>query len=507
MPSGIEKPNRRGPIVFTDADAAKLDAAGIFPVTPEKIVPVNQRLDCGTEATAQPTATEKANEAGIIPASCEIVTNLPKPPEAMGDEELADYVIGTYQSIFQKIKAAIPYIEALRARFAKAPRGKANIAGCNTWNEFCKGKLERTASAIRKAISAAHKEPPKPQILLAALKRLEHVVDKNSPIDIYTFIKFEVLNGEVFVTGNGLGAQLRLHLEGAIVHDPVITLWPEPPEELARRVQSDLPEGVRHEHTSDQAEAAAAIQNFFKQYEETIKTGLPPFAFLVTFGAFLRICERLDGDPTLTFHGPRHGSVTTVQGDGRLHFQYIPSKKLVLSLFPYTGDFLPDLKPGDEVTVQSRFGTSWSMQTVQEINGARIVTADSVFNREGKNMDWEILRITNDEDRQLAAARQAEAQAKREEMTRDATEKEKARREEWEAEQAARKAFIEKVDALVAGTKFRASQHDPKNQTAFIGAHVTLKELEKIADALEESPVDVAGNIPATLDPAPDPEA
>jgi hypothetical protein len=450
--------------------------------------------------SAEEVQQEITNEAGIIPASCEIVTNLPKPPKAMGDEELADYVIGTYESIFKKIKAAIPYIEELRARFAKAPRGKANIAGCNKWGEFCERKLERTASAIRKAISAAHKEPTKPRILLDALRRLADVVEKSPDLEIYGFIKFECKPGVVTVTGIGLGASLTLCLE-AIVSGPVITYWPEPPEELRSRVRWD-----KHEPTPNEAEADSAIKSFYKQFEEDVKAGLPRFAFLVSFGPLLELCKKLDGDPTITFHGPRHGYVTVAGGDGRLHFQYIPSEKLVLSLFPYTGSFLPDLKPGDEVTVQSRFGTSWSIQPVQEVNGSRIVTPDWVFNRDGKNMDWEILRITTDKDRQLAAAQQAERQAKREEETRAAQEKERARRERQAAEEEVRKAFREKVDALIVGTKFRSGQHDAEKQTVFIGAYLSLEELEKLAPQLPRRPkpepeAHEGGKFPASPDP------
>jgi hypothetical protein len=45
---------------------------------------------------------------------------------------------------FQKIREELPYILELRKRFARLPRGHANIAGCKTWKEFCIKILHRT---------------------------------------------------------------------------------------------------------------------------------------------------------------------------------------------------------------------------------------------------------------------------------------------------------------------------------------------------------------------------
>jgi hypothetical protein len=60
------------------------------------------------------------NEVDISPISTD--------PSWMTDSALVDRVkIG-----FQKIKEELPYIIELRARFARLPRGHANIAGYKT---------------------------------------------------------------------------------------------------------------------------------------------------------------------------------------------------------------------------------------------------------------------------------------------------------------------------------------------------------------------------------------
>ena len=101
-------------------------------------------------------------EAGIIPGS-------PK-PEGLTTEQLVEIAIGT----FQRIQDSMPYIIELRKRFKQAPRGNANIAGCDTWEQFCEKHLHRTASALRKALQAEQPEKPRIELEPCALltKRL-----------------------------------------------------------------------------------------------------------------------------------------------------------------------------------------------------------------------------------------------------------------------------------------------------------------------------------------------
>lgn len=81
-------------------------------------------------------------EPGKIPAS--------QAPESLTTGQLVEIAAGT----FQRIQDSMPYIIELRKRFKAAPRGKADIAGCDTWEEFCEKHLHRTASAIRKAVQS-----------------------------------------------------------------------------------------------------------------------------------------------------------------------------------------------------------------------------------------------------------------------------------------------------------------------------------------------------------------
>jgi alkylated DNA repair dioxygenase AlkB len=87
-----------------------------------------------------PTCADSISiEAGIIPASS---------PRSLSTGQLVEIVVGT----FQRIQDSIPYIIELHKRFKAAPRSKANINGCDTWEQFCETHLHRTASAIRKAL-------------------------------------------------------------------------------------------------------------------------------------------------------------------------------------------------------------------------------------------------------------------------------------------------------------------------------------------------------------------
>jgi hypothetical protein len=69
--------------------------------------------------------------------------------DSIGDEPLAALVIDGVQ----KFRETIPAIIELRNRFSNRPRGKAGIAGCSTWTEFCTKKLGRTIRAVQKAIA------------------------------------------------------------------------------------------------------------------------------------------------------------------------------------------------------------------------------------------------------------------------------------------------------------------------------------------------------------------
>lgn len=89
-------------------------------------------------------------------------------------EELASIVIGA----FTKIREVLPYVLELRKRFADAPKGKAGIAGCNTWEEFCGKHLHRTPSALRLAFQTADVENPAAKFAPASNRKLKRIAFK-----------------------------------------------------------------------------------------------------------------------------------------------------------------------------------------------------------------------------------------------------------------------------------------------------------------------------------------
>jgi hypothetical protein len=68
----------------------------------------------------------------------------------MSNEELVARVRG----VFKKIGDELPFILELRARFARLKRGRANICGCMSWQEFCIKHLHRSDRRIRQIIAA-----------------------------------------------------------------------------------------------------------------------------------------------------------------------------------------------------------------------------------------------------------------------------------------------------------------------------------------------------------------
>ena len=92
----------------------------------------------------------------------EPVTNSNEPcvmPASLADEPLAEMVIAGCK----KFRTLIPYVIELRERFSRQIRGNANIAGCKTWTEFCEKHLDRTTSAVQRAMAVHTK--PEPSIL------------------------------------------------------------------------------------------------------------------------------------------------------------------------------------------------------------------------------------------------------------------------------------------------------------------------------------------------------
>jgi|SRR5579872_2968927 len=82
----------------------------------------------------------------------------------------------------------MPYIVELRKRLKAAPRGKASIGGCDTWEQFCEKHLHRTASAIRKTLQtkhdgSAHRKPKEEGLPDWSYK--ENYLDSNAATKLY----------------------------------------------------------------------------------------------------------------------------------------------------------------------------------------------------------------------------------------------------------------------------------------------------------------------------------
>jgi len=75
--------------------------------------------------------------------------------------ERADFVIAAMGALTAKLRELKPQIEELRKDFRKL-KGTQEIAGCKTWKQFCKDKLHRTDSAVRKLLAAGGNEKQKP---------------------------------------------------------------------------------------------------------------------------------------------------------------------------------------------------------------------------------------------------------------------------------------------------------------------------------------------------------
>jgi hypothetical protein len=90
-----------------------------------------------------------------------------KPPKEMDAKaflkkasERAGLVVAAMAALTVKLRDLKPQIEELRGDFRKL-KGNQKIAGCKTWTHFCKEKLHRTDSALRKLLAVGGKEKAK----------------------------------------------------------------------------------------------------------------------------------------------------------------------------------------------------------------------------------------------------------------------------------------------------------------------------------------------------------
>jgi hypothetical protein len=170
--------------INSDIDLCK--TAGVSPPTSDAL----SRLPETLESTAIVPV-----ETGIIPASPTASPTASPAAVDLPTEELVRIAVGT----FQRLQDSMPYIIELRKRFKAAPRGNANIAGCDTWEKFCRTHLHRTASALRKALQAEQTpripknepaEPDKPATAETPTQELNEtffVIRRKSENDFYKY--------------------------------------------------------------------------------------------------------------------------------------------------------------------------------------------------------------------------------------------------------------------------------------------------------------------------------
>lgn len=527
MASEIEKTRRRGPIVITDqttadplkeiiaanegkqvrhprrrptkdsAGAAKSDVARIKPM--ELVAP----------AIAQPTEIEKADVAGNFPVTLSEIV-IAAPPEQMSDEDLASLVEAVVLKLRDYLEKYRPQIDALKARFLELPRdkynrGKTTIAGCRTWVEFCKVKLLCTDSTMRKAMAAPKaKVEEKPKLLLAALKHLLPMADRSVPLALFSRAE----NGNVLLTvaseGNGW-AREELPVRAPAMENVMMC------------------DGIHPPHPARPFRWKCQIKflmDFLKHCD-----GDPRCFYFVESAPM----EFQEWDGQLSFiYDPRFDLGYDVNAEERdkSHYRYIlppdlsgvsrgfleevsaaraeqarrveEEKQAELAAQPYAGDFLPDLKVGDDVTISiDGSEDEIKIEQVAKLTGIEIITESHQFDREGKSdSGYRILRVASDDDHFRIADEKYQQEADRQEE----------RRVEQEFKDK-RAAILAKAEELVKNTKLRLVGRGWNSDGAFysgsslllsIEASVSLEELEKIVAALAAD--GVAGKFPATPD-------
>ncbi|HEV2522713.1 MAG TPA: hypothetical protein VGT24_10070 [Candidatus Acidoferrales bacterium] len=255
-----------------------------------------------------PDELEKPGEAQLFPSSG---------PQAMDNEALALFVVDG----LKKFSRLLPYVRELRDRFEALPRGNANIMGCRTWNEFCERNLDRTPSAVRKALAAGKKLPAPPRTLLSALDQALFASHKFGEGDRLLFSCSD--NGSLLLTtalhynsrGHGGSFERRL--------DAVVT-------RLSFRVTVQLrdPSGEALKEPLELEELS------------------PTFRVVLNGKRLHDILENIDGDPRIVFHGP---------GDNKAAIYASPTGRLevVYAYNPFT-DLLRIVESMAEPTSQEK---------------------------------------------------------------------------------------------------------------------------------------------------------
>ncbi len=120
-------------------------------------------------------------------------------------EKLAKHILEQLDGVLcSKLKELKVDLQELRSHF-KVIKGKDRIAGCKTWEEFCKKKLHRTDRAVRKMLAG-----PKPKAEPKA--KAEQSSAKLSEADAATIAKGQAIAKAAAYLGNFKGEEFKVKL-------------------------------------------------------------------------------------------------------------------------------------------------------------------------------------------------------------------------------------------------------------------------------------------------------
>jgi len=165
----------------------------------------------------------------------------------------------------------------------------------------------------------------------------------------------------------------------------------------------------------------------------------------------------------------------------------------------YTGEFIPDLKDGDEVAIIDHdHGDALYVVKVGTVD-ARFIYVTSAsrfgqFNREGQdtsNPRYEIWRIATDEDRQRAAVweeNQRELQRVREEKRQELLRAQQAAREEKDRQRAVTQQRVEELLSRLPANIHVSAGEVYDSGISLELERTTLEQLERIVEALQPAP-------------------
>ena len=331
-----------------------------------------------------------ANEAQLFPPS----------PKAMADEALAVFV----RDGIKKFSKLLPFVRELKGRFHALPRGHANIMECRTWKEFCEKVLDRSPSAVRKALAEKNVLLRPKKLLLAAIERMLPIcyqkIRHPGRVEELAIMRFSISeNGHLLLRGG---------IDGNIGEEEI-------PE--ARVLKPGGPGIIVEPERAD-----FGCVNFSSD----------PFDFELNVLFILGALQLADNDPAIFFRGRgknlefRFSSLYAVYAMPRTPTEPrrpIPRSDPEPAADPEPpGEFLAKLKPGDHVAIGSPECEHAVVAEVLIVTDSAIEVGrkgkSKTFDRNGRADDFSILRIATPEDLALEAERNEEERRRQVELHR-----------------------------------------------------------------------------------------